>query len=221
MNSFIKSITVVALLLIVTFSFGQGEYFEVVCKKVNGTQNEYTGRLEPLNNQSSIVLEYKGKTKKQLMQAVIKYIQERKGFWIDKMQEEDGSYGAFITFGDFASIGDILKCKANLVSSTRMNIRFQNDGKLLLSEGSWIYASLFSNVQYRISRGGLVFSEGDTPFNDYKFIQPQSKNEQLAYPESIFDADGKLVNPTNKKIIEDFYDAYVIDLKNYLDKNLK
>lgn len=37
---------------------------------------------------------------------------------------------------------------------------------------------------------------------------------------SIFDAKGQIINPGKKKIMEDFFDGYVIDLKNYLEKNL-
>jgi hypothetical protein len=42
----------------------------------------------------------------------------------------------------------------------------------------------------------------------------------LAYPDSVFDPKGNVVNAYNKEAIEDFYNSYVASLKTYLDRNL-
>lgn len=76
----------------------------------------------------------------------------------------------------------------------------------------------------------------------YKFIQPadgrtqsavsphggllghatsRKVNYKMAYPDSIFDPDGKVVNPANKKIIEAFFDGYITDLDQFLVAKFK
>ena len=43
---------------------------------------------------------------------------------------------------------------------------------------------------------------------------------RLAYPDSIYDPEGNIVNAYNKQVIERFYDHHLVALKKYLDKNL-
>lgn len=227
-------IAIIVSTLVSKSSFSQGKYFEITTVATRKskefrakTEPDYFGVIRPLNNQPYVILEYRGQTVPQLMQAVLKYIKERKGLWVDALQETDNGDGIFIKYGDFATIGDTMQCKANLVSKTRIAVAFGTDGNIkagqigiYISPLNDIYSSLYGNAQFRISRDFVVITENGLPFNIYEFVQPKA-HKGLAYPESVFDQDGKIVNPVNKRIIEAFYDSYVTDLKSYLDKNLK
>ncbi len=217
MKSSPTSILIVLFILGICPAFAQGKYFEVVSKKSNGSKT-YNGYVMPANGQGYVVLSYQGKTKEQLRSAVFNYIKARPSLWIVKLSDRDER----IEYGNFATIGDTSKCIVNLVSSTRVDVEPDN-GQLKLYIGIFnqIYSSLYGTARFLISRDGVVVSENETPFNEYKFVQPDSRKEALAYPESVFDTNGKVVNPANKKTIEGFYDGYVADLKSYLDKNLK
>lgn len=229
-----KIILIPCFVFVAFGTYAQGKYFEVVFDKPSAE-----GKVIPFNNQEQVKLDYNGKSKKQLLIAVSKYLKERPGLKLDNIPEDDGTY---LVYRDFATIGTKDKCLADLVASTLVYVTPENGHiSIRLSLTSKIYASIF-DAKLRISPDGTVGADDDKPFNEYKFVQPndgktQSKispnggllgaatsgkiNYKLAYPDSIFDPDGKIVNLTNKQIIEKFYDGYVIDLKNYLDKNLK
>lgn len=225
------------LLFLVTAynTYGQSKYFEVVFDKDNTS-----GGVMPLNNK--VRFYYQGKSKEELLTAVLKYLKERPSLKLDMIVKEDVGDGRFLVYRDFASIGTKDKCFADLIALSFMYVSW-DEGYVSMRLGatSTIFATIDS-AQLRISPSGIVASENDVPFNEYKFVQPEY-NEELAmsnarsilignprakkislkeaYLDCVFDGKGKVINPVNKKIIEDFYDGYATDLKNYLDNNLK
>lgn len=217
----------------------QGKYFEVKLEK-NQFSSGYIGKVLPIHDREYVKLAYPGKTKEQLYDAVLNYVKSHSGL---KLEYSDNIKKTFLAYRDFATIGDKKKCSADLVSLAYIEVVTDVKDTLLVSysPNSKIFSTIF-DAKLLISPGNDVISEGDIPFNEYKFVQPEDGrtqssispnggllgavtsrkiNYKLAYPESIFDPGGKIVNSNNKKIIEDFFDGYILDLKNYLDKNLK
>lgn len=237
-----KNIKAALVFAFILSSFGakaQGKYFEVITEK-NEITGGYVGKVRPLNDPEYVKLAYPGKTKEQLYDAVVNYVKSHSGLKLDYTNDVKKT---FLAYRDFATIGDKKKCGADLVSLTYIGVVTDLKDTLLVSysRASKIFSTIF-DAKLVISPGNDVVSEGDVPFNEFQFVLPaagrtQSSiapnggligiatsrkiNYKLAYPESVFDANGKILNPGNKKIIEDFFDGYVTDLKNYLDKHLK
>ncbi|MEY8762005.1 hypothetical protein [Chryseobacterium tongliaoense] len=216
----------------------QGKYFEVKTE-IDESTGEYFGNVRPINDPEYVALAYPGKTKEQLYDAVVKYVKSHRGLKLDYTNDNKKT---FLAYRDFATIGSKKTCGADLVSLTYITVVTDLKDTLLVkySSSSKIFATVF-DAKLTISPGNDVVSENDVPFNEYKFVQPgdermrnssfpngglislvsSRKNDKLAYPESIFDPKGKIVNPSNKKVFEGFFDGYIIDLKNYLDEHLK
>ncbi|EJL75809.1 hypothetical protein [Chryseobacterium populi] len=239
MMKIIKAVFPLMLLIISLHLYAQERYFEIRLEK-NEFGGGYTGKVLPINDQQYVKLAYPGKTKEQLYDAVTDYVKSHSGL---KLDYSNDTKKTFLAYRDFATIGDKKKCSADLVSLAYIMVVTDLKDTLLVSYSSTskIFSTIF-DAKLRISPGNDVISEGDIPFNEYKFVQPEDGrtqssispnggllgaatsrkiNYKLAYPESIFDSSGKIVNLSNKKIIENFFDAYIIDLKNYLDKRLK
>lgn len=217
----IKFVLTGPMLLLTILSFSQGKYVEVVAKKGDYT-GTYFGVVQPLNNEYSVNIPYKGKSKKAILQGILNYIKARPVLRFSHMSDN----GSFVRYRDFSTIGNVERCGAAMVARTFVTA-VPEEGMVLVNlnygGSSKIYASLF-DAKLSISVDDIVVADDDVPFNEYQMVQPPNElgvKMRAAYPESIFDAKGKVVNPTNKKILEDFYDFYITDLKNYLDKNLK
>ena len=159
------------------------------------------------------------------MIAIHQYIKARPQLKIDS---ENSTY---LYYRDFATICTMEKCMANLVALTYINIAPENGNvKVNLGITSKIYSTIFG-AKLNINPDDIVVSENDVPFNEYVFSQGANQKKspifqtvkelKLAYPESIFDSQGKIVNPANKATIENFYNGYVEDLKKFLNKSLK
>lgn len=213
----------------------QGKYFEARLEK-NEFSGSYYGIVAPINKQPDIRLEAPGKNKQQLLDKVLQYLKERPALKIDTVIR--GS-GPVVVYRDFATIGTKEKCFADLVALTYVFV-VPEEGYVSVRLGaiSKIFASIF-DAKLQISPDGVVVSDNDAPFNEYKFIQPADGRTQskvspngglvglatsrkvpykLAYPDSIFDPGGKIVNANNKKLIETFFDGYVSDLQSFLQK---
>lgn len=204
-------------------SFAQGKYFKVAIMKGASISS---GEVVPLNeNDPSIQFDYNGKSQKQLLQGVLNYLKERPGLKLDTLFEGDGP---FLAYRDLATIGMKEKCFADLTALTYIYVTPENGFlRLRLGMRTKIYATI-NDARLSVSPDGIVISENNVPFGSLQFIRPgdysnngRKKKPGLAYPESIYDSEGKIINPTTKKLIEDFFDGYLIDLKNYLDRNLK
>jgi hypothetical protein len=237
-----KNIKAVLFLIFILSSLctnAQGRYFEVIPQKNEGIGG-YLGKVQPINDPEYVKLAYPGKTKEQLYDAVVSYVKSHSGLKLDYTNDTKKT---FLAYRDFATIGDKKKCAADLVSLAYITVVTDLKDTLLVgySRASKIFSTIF-DARLVISPGNDVVSENDVPFNEYQFVLPaagrtqssispgggligvatsRKVNYKLAYPESVFDPNGKILNPGNKKIIEDFFDGYIVDLKNYLDKNLK
>lgn len=201
----------------------QGKYFEIVKVKKN-RNTRLLATVKPLKNKKEIIINYNGKSKTQLIETVRQYLKNNPALIINE------DLNNIIEYNKFDSICTKQKCLADLVGLTTVRCDFSDNGKIKISlaESTKIYTSIFGAVMKR-GAGNNIVSDHDVPFNEFQFVLPKNeiigstitKNEwKAAYPESIFDADGKLINLNNKKIIEKFYDKYIDDLKIYLDKNL-
>jgi hypothetical protein len=237
MNYIFKAILGASLLAINFSGFSQGKYFEVVVEKSAYNGANY-GKVVPLNNQYDVQLLYSGKNRKQLLEGILEYLKNRPALKIDTVLNG----GTVVVYRDFATIGNKQNCFADLTGLIYL-FAVPEEGYISIRSGgiSKIFASIF-DAKLRISPGGDVVSEGDVPFNEYKFVQPtdgrtqsavaphggllghatsRKINYKLAYPDSIFDPDGKIVNPANKKLLETFFDGYVADLDQFLKTKFK
>ncbi len=217
-------------------AFAQGKYFEVTIEK-GPVDNRNYGKISPLNGQYDIQLRFEGSNKKQLLDGVLLYLKNRPTIKIDTILNK----GTCVVYRDFATIGNMKTCMADLTALTYFFV-VPEDGYLSFRTGinSKIYASVFG-AKLSISPGDDVVSEQDVPFNEYKFVQPadgrtmsniapggllgkatsRKVQYKLAYPESIFDPEGKVVNQHNKTTIEAFFDGYVTDIYDFLKKTMK
>lgn len=236
---FQKVILTFTLVTVSYVAHAQVRYFEAVCEK--STDNLFGdnlfGYIRPLSKQPEIIfqLKNKSKSKAELMKLLQNYLKSRPGL---KVEEVVNGEGAYICYRDFASIGDKSRCYADLTALTYIYAAPLDDMiKLRIGVSSKIYATL-NDAKLEISPSGTVVSDNDVPFGDYKYVRPggyktgntggvfgkikeKTKTPGLAYPDSIFDAEGKVVNPVNKQIIETFYDGYIHDLKKFLDEDFK
>lgn len=210
----------------------QGKYFEVITEKsvVNGA---LLGKVQPLGGQFDIKLSYPGKHRQQLLEGVLQYLKKRPTLKIDTILNK----GSVVVYRDFATICRKDTCFADLTALTYMTV-VPEEGHLFIrvASNSKVFATIF-DAKLRISPGGDVISEQDVPFNEFKYVQPADGRTQssisphggllgkatsrkihykLAYPDSIFDPEGKVVNARNKRIIEAFFDGYVADLDQFL-----
>lgn len=237
MKNISASLPFIFFILLSIGTNAQGRYFEIK-PEINEATGGYIGKVQPVDDVEYVKIAYPGKTKEQLYDAVVNYVKSHRGL---KLDYSNDAKKTFLAYRDFATIGDKKKCAADIISLTYIGVVTDLKDTLLVSysRASKIFSTIF-DAKLTISPGNDVVSENDAPFNEYKFIQPGAargqrsisngglitiapagKNDKLAYPESIFDPNGKLVNPGNKKIMEEFFDGYIVDLKNYLDKNLK
>lgn len=218
-------------------AFSQQKYFSINYYKATGKgwMEGPTAKLEITTKEVYIPLAFKGKTPKQFYDALRSYLKNRPGF---KIGFDKGVESGFFAYRDFSIIGNKDKCFADLVALAYINIVFDHPDTLLVRLGvtSKVYASIF-DAKLQITPDDDVASIDDAPFNEYQFMQPDdervltsnawtgthTKKRALkqAYPDSVFDPDGKVVNMYNKNLIENHFDQYIIDLEKYLRENLK
>ncbi len=177
---------------------------------------------------------FPGKNTKQLHDAVLGYVKTLTTAYpyYYKLQIDDHVSG--ISYRCFETVGMHDSCFADIYALTYMNVIPSNDTLYVqVSPVSQLYATAF-HAQLQITSTDAVASVNDVPFNFYSFIQPSMVLQEggqaiwsrktipmrLAYPESIYDPEGNIVNAYNKQVIERFYDHHLVALKKYLDKNL-
>jgi hypothetical protein len=158
-----------------------------------------------------IVLNFKGKNKKQLLSLVKKYCDEAKF----KIRKETSD---FVVYRDFSTICTKDKCFSDLISKSIITAAVF-DGKVELYLNYTIYTSLF-DAKLLINDNDDVASENDVPFSEYSFENKWTDATGLdaVYPECVFDAKGVLKNPIVKAKIEEYYDFYGNDLSQYILK---
>lgn len=214
-------------------SFSQEKYFAVNYYKATGRgwgDGAY-GRVEINNPQHEVSLPFKGKTPEQLYNGLLSYMKNRPGL---KITYNKGVKSGFFQYRDFSFIGTKDKCFADLVALTYIGVVFDKPDSILITLGvtSKIFASIF-DARLQITPDDDVASVNDAPFNEYQCMQPadervmvtstrtQKRELKQAYPDSVFDPDGKIVNAYNKELIEKYFDNYITDLKTYLEDYFK
>lgn len=230
-----------------TFYFtgnAQGKYFKVITEPYKNSflNDKYYGRVVPVNDAGGVnaVLNFNGKSKQQLYDATMQYLKERKGLiFKPKMSTPN-----LIVYRDFSTIGTMDSCFADLVGLTFVYaIPIDGAIKISFGIGSEIYATIFK-AQLQITPDDVVASVGNRPFNEYEYVQPAdigmlqnrstartmllgsgSKTVKVslkeAYPDSIFDPEGNVRNPKNKRIIENYYDWFAADLNSFVQNYFK
>lgn len=223
-----------------SFANAQGKYFKVIAKQYSTTytSNKFYGKIAPLdeNKNDEAILSFRGKSKQQLYNAVMDYLKERPGFVLKPKATTEH----LITYRDFSNIGSMDSCFADLVGLTFVYVIPMEDVlKVSFGRGSEIYATIFG-AKLQVTPDDNVASIGNKPFNEYKFVQPadegviQSRSTarnillggsgyksatrslKEAYPDSVFDPEGKVRNTINKRIIENYYDWFAADLNSFV-----
>ncbi len=242
MKILFKAIAFFSLLSLAMKGHAQEKYYSLnfhkeKVKDVFGKKKDNVfAKLEISPSQKShdgyALLEYPGKSKQQLHDAALKYVRAVKQF---VFEDDNNSY---VRYSDFAYIGTKEKCFADILALTNVYV-LPFDGSIQIAINPQIYSTIFG-AKIQVLKYGEVVSVDDVPFNIYQPIQPgnytthngsngspfgnlvhkQKYEPKWAYPESVFDPDGNVVNQTNKEIIENFFSNYVVGLKNFLDKNL-
>ena len=218
----------------------QGKYFKVVTKPYESSfiNDKYYGAVVPANNAdgNSAILNFNGKSKQQLFDAVMDYLKARPALvFKPKMSTPN-----LIIYRDFSNIGNMDSSFADLVGRTYVYaIPIDGAIKISFGIGSKIYATIF-NAKLQITPDDNVASIGDKPFNEYKYVQPAdegilesrstarrmllggsgyksgTRSLKEAYPDSIFDPEGNVRNIVNKRIIERYYDWFAADLYGFI-----
>jgi len=240
------TLTVLAVIMVGSCISGnsQGKYFEVVTAAYNSHwgNDKFYGVIVPADKRdnSNAVLNFGGKTKKQLYEAIMQYVKARPTLVLKPKATNEH----LITYRDFVTVGSIDSCFADLVALTYV-YAIPEDGLVKVSFGinSTIFATIFK-AKLQITPDDDVASIGDAPFNEYKYVQPADdgvlqnrsaartmllgsgvkrvkRSLKEAYPDSIFDPEGKIVNPFNKRIIENYYDWYAADLNYFIQDYFK
>lgn len=239
-----KYIIILLFCLSIVTVYSQDKYFEIVAEKSAHPYDKrgyvYYRRIKPINNQPYATLHFKGIGKEELHKAVMDYLKERPAMVIKPKYTNEH----LIIYRDFATIGNKEQCYADLTGLVYMYVIPEEDGTVKLDMStSEIFASL-NDAVLRITPDDNVASDSDVPFNEYKYVQPadktylssgsaaskilfgsrtKHKNHSIkeAYPDSIFDPEGNVINPVNKSLIEDFFNKYAEDLNKYLNNRFK
>ncbi len=208
-------------------NFAQNKYFEVVLKKTDIGNYSY-GQILPVGGAKNYPVAFQGKTKSQLYQMIKDYLKARPLLLL----KEAYTTQDLITYRDFSYICDSSKSVADLIGKTYIYAMPEdNIIKFSVAKGSVIYSTLF-HAKLQITQDDNVASIGDAPFNEYKYAQPKTEEiltsksnfflgnvnkkkkiyMNLAYPECIYDSEGKLINPIIKNYVEQYYNQFVTDI---------
>lgn len=240
------NLLLVLLTLIAAGINAQGKYFKVAAIPYDNAwgNDKFFGNIVPVIDQGggNAILHFGGKSKQQLYEGIMQYLKARPGFLLKPKSTNEH----LITYRDFTKVGSIDSCFADLVALTFV-YAIPEDGLVKISFGitSKIYATIF-NAQLKITPDDNIASVGDLPFNEYKYVQPADESViksrstahtmllgsstgyktgkrslKEAYPDSVFDPEGNVVNQVNKRIIENFYDWFAADINAFLQGYFK
>ncbi len=219
--------------------FCQTEFYSINYNKFpkKKTKDAYTpyayASIGLKDNANMVKLPFKEKTKEQLYQALLAYGKEKSFL---RLSYNEGVDKGRIEFKDFVTLGTKENCMADLYALTFLEAFFYDRdyiGIRINLRKSKIYATV-SDAKLKLTPNDDVASLDDTPFNEFKFIQPSNEeimfsygylfgldkknlSIKLAYPDSIFDIEGNIINPYNKSLIEKYYDKHILDLKAFLE----
>ncbi len=219
----------VIMLICSTSCLAQENFFSL---KFHGEDRSYSyAQMESVaTGNRSIGMEFKGKTKKQLIAAVLKYIKTRQAY---VLQEADTTGKAtlgnipHISYRDFRLICPEKNCKADIIALAYIHIYFEGDKiNVNLENDTEVYSTIFK-AKLRITPEGKVASDDDLPFNLFQFVRPETKvkvnkfknsNDGDAYPDSIFDSKGRILNQPAKDALEKYFNDLMNDLKAFITR---
>lgn len=212
-----------------TTCLAQEKFFEL---KFHGEDRSYIyAQMEAVGTgEKSIGMEFKGKTQKQLVMSVLKYVKSRPAY---VLQDADTTGAAtlgntpHISYRDFRLICPEKTCKADIIALAYVHVYFKGDKiGVHIRNDTEIYSTIF-NAKLRITPEGKIASDDDLPFNILQFIRPETKvkvnkfimsNDGDAYPESIFDSKGRILNQPVKDALERYCNDLINDLKTFISK---
>ncbi len=213
--------------------FGQEKFFEL---KFHGEDRSFIyAQMESVvrPGKQYINIKFKGKTRQQLVAAVLKYIRDRPAYVLHDADSTGASAFAgipHISYRDFRLVCPEKTCKADIVALAYIHIYFAGDTvNVNLQMDTEIYATIFK-AKLRITPEGKVASDDDLPFNVLMLVRPESKvkvgkfknsSDGDAYPDSIFDSKGNILNQPAKEALELYYNDLMNDLKSYITNYLQ
>lgn len=223
--SFIITLTCISNLVL-----AQEKFYQL---KFHGEDRSYVyAQIESVTTGGkSIGMEFKGRTQKQIIAAVFKYVKERPAYVL-----HDADTTGAVTFGnvphisyrDFRLLCPEKTCKADIVALAYVHVYFEGDKiGVHIRNDTEIYSTIF-NAKLRITPEGKVASDDDLPFNELQYIRPEDKvkvsefknsSDGDAYPESIFDSKGNILNQSAKDAIEQYCNDLMNDLKAFISKS--
>lgn len=164
-------------------------------------------------NKKSVPFNVAKLSKQEIEKRIMSFIQSKKYILKPFYSNEN-----VISFRDFTTICETKTCGSNLIAKNIFNVHYEK-GLANVSADCQIYSSFFGG-ELVINNNDDVVSKNDVPFGLYEFSIPEQYAKE--YPESIytFNKKGKtkIKNPEIQKIILDFYNQYIIDMKSYLEK---
>ncbi len=214
----------------IKFSKGSPAYYENLSKGRILLMGAPNASIAPVSasdqaDNYTLKLDFKGKSKQQLIDAVLAYVDSHPEY---VLKTPGQGFKAGICYRDFSVIGGEEKYGADLIALTLVHV-YPGEGNLQIAiiGDSNIYSTIFK-AKLRITADDRVASDDDLPFNTIKYVQPPTRltgkrsgvkeGYGLAYPESVFDGEGNIINQASKDVIEQYYNALVKDLKAFIDK---
>lgn len=170
--------------------------------------NQFSVRLDG----GSFTLNLPKLTKNEIQKKIRNFIEKRKYVYKPFYSNENR-----ISFRDFALICNKGKCGSDLIAKNIFHLTYDS-GFVKITLTNEIYTSYFGG-ELVINNNDDVASKHNAPFAIYDFEIPEEYANE--YPECIYTFNkkgkSKLKNPEVQKIILEFYNRYITDLKNNLE----
>lgn len=190
-------LAVIFLALLFKTSFAQESYFS--CDEV----------AVYLTNKS-VIISLPGQSKENVRKKIMSFISER-----NYVYKPFYSNGSMISFRDFVKFCDKSKCGSDLIAKNIFHLTYDS-GFLKIDLENEIFSSFYGG-ELVINDNDDVASKMNVPFAPYEFKIPEQYSNE--YPESIysFNRKGKIKikNQEVQKIILNFYNQYISDIKSY------
>ncbi|VXB67184.1 conserved exported hypothetical protein [Flavobacterium sp. 9AF] len=161
----------------------------------------------------TIVLHFDNLSKQDIETKIHAFIKE-KNYTFKPFYSNDNR----IAFRDFRFICTKEKCTSDVIAKNIFFIDYDSQWIKITLEKE-IYSSYFSAKLY-INENDDVASENNIPFGIYNFQISEKYAKEFPEAMYIYTKKGKTViqRPEIKELFLAFYNQYIIDLKNYIEK---
>lgn len=185
----------------------------VVFKTSPGQESYFTcSELGVYLNNGSVKINLPNLSKEKVKQKIQSFIKERNYVYKPYYSNE-----SLISFRDFATICNKNQCGSDLIAKAIFHFACDS-GFVKITLDNEIYSSFYGG-ELVINSNDDVVSKKDVPFASYEFQIPEQYSNE--YPESIYSFNKrgktKIKNPEVQKIILNFYNQYITDIKSYLE----